>query len=285
VLRLVHRAAVARRGSAAFGYIDGEKYAHQSRALSVGGALPALATEIDGEHFAYTGTLAPWLELEAAGAGADGQGKLVLTSEERFHAEVYPQLLRWVDSLLLGRLSPTIRTQEPPIDNFRPVMRLVGSSVESLAMRAKMDVLLYVHAPWCAACTERTRQVEQFAELWEGERRLRVASIDVSRNDLPRSLRVESLPALLFFKAGRAEKEAAVDMSHAMTSAEMLDAVMAHASVALTRPVDTAELEGLLQLLPRLSEETLRLVAENERLRASLATIRTQLAVDDRRPS
>ena len=47
-------------------------------------------------------------------------------------------------------------------------------------------------------------------------------------------------------------------MSYATTTGELLDAVMAHASTALTRPVDTVELAGLLQLLPRLGEETLR---------------------------
>jgi hypothetical protein len=152
--------------------------------------------------------------------------------------------MQWARSVAAGSLPPTLRSEEPPLDNLGPVVRLVGSTLEPLALRSAADVLLCVHAPWDEVASSRDRardlaevwrrcgrgvlaprdeggepealtpprtrcphpqvdvlpELEVFARLWAHERRVRVASIDVSRNDLPRRLRLERTPALLFFR-------------------------------------------------------------------------------------
>lgn len=108
--------------------------------------------------------------------------------------------------------------------------------------------------------------------------RLRVASIDISRNDLPRSLGVTSTPALLFLRADRPEGAPPLDLSGVSSRDELLSVVVEHSSFGISRPVDPNELARLAAMLPRLGREAGRLLEENERLGAEVATLRARLA-------
>jgi len=137
--------------------------------------------------------------------------------------------------------------------------------------------LLEVHAPWCEACAAVHDAVTELAVQWRDERRLRVGSIDVSRNDLPRSLAVQSLPALLFFRADRKPDAPPIDLSHLRSTAEMSSAVLQHASTQLSRPLNPAELGRLLELLPALQTHAQQLLEENDRLRDEVMALRAKL--------
>lgn len=108
--------------------------------------------------------------------------------------------------------------------------------------------------------------------------RLRVASIDVSRNDVPRSLGVTATPALLFLRADRPEGAPPIDISAVSSRDELLGAVVQHSSFGIARPVDPEELARLAAMLPRLGREAGRLLDENERLGAEVAALRARLA-------
>jgi len=279
VIRLIRRVAKARHKLALFGYLDGEHYSHYSRALAGGGSLPALSADVDGEHFVWTSSLLPrpFHEMDTEDDKEAAARRDEAQPERLYQEELFGPLLKWVDAVLARAIPPTMRTQDPPLDNFGPLTRLVGSTVEPLALKAKIDVLLLIYAPWCEACVALKREVEALAAMWQDERRLRVCEIDVSLNDLPRSLHVEKLPALLFIKANRKESDATIDLSALTSYGEISNAIVTHSSIALPRPVDTAELTRLLDLLPRFGEESKRLLAENQRLQVEVRSLRERL--------
>ena len=247
----VRAAARSLRGAASFVWLDGEQHAQHARSLAAAGALPAVAAEARGEHYVFEGRVGQPDEVTA-----------------------------WASSVVAGERRPTLRSAAPPLDNLGAVTVVVGASFDALVLRSKADVLLLVHAPWCAACGPLRDAVEQFGERWEGERKLRVASFDVGANDLPASLRVESLPALLFFAAPAAQTSGirALDWSGVATGAQLDSLVQQHASAPLTRPADAAELRRMLDAVPAFKAEAERLLAQNDAQRAELRRLRATAA-------
>lgn len=147
-----------------------------------------------------------------------------------------------------------------------------------------MDTLLLVHARWCDVSAARRELLAEVSRLWDGERRLRFAEIDVSLNDIPRSLGVRTVPSLLFFKVSAgsgAAPRAPVDLSAMDTRAKLSDAIVAHASASLSPPADAAALSEMLALLPRFSEQAQRLLDENAKLTAALAALRARAQPED----
>ena len=70
-LQAVREAASTRRGTAAFVWLDGERYAHHARSLAATpGALPVLAAErLVGEaheHYVYSGSILEQAQVSAA---------------------------------------------------------------------------------------------------------------------------------------------------------------------------------------------------------------------------
>ncbi|EOD42045.1 hypothetical protein EMIHUDRAFT_447556 [Emiliania huxleyi CCMP1516] len=241
-------AHTARVGAALFGWIDANRHRHH---LPVSARIPALAADHANLHYAF------------CQAGA-------------YHGELYAPVMQWARSVAAGSLPPTLRSEEPPLDNLGPVVRLVGSTLEPLALRSAADVLLCVHAPWDEV--DVLPELEVFARLWAHERRVRVASIDVSRNDLPRRLRLERTPALLFFRGDEPASAAPRDFSAVASRDALMEHVLEHTSIkGLERPVDTEQLRELVGALPRLAADAQRLLQENERLSAELDKARARL--------
>ena len=71
-----------------------------------------------------------------------------------------------------GRAEADAALAAPPLDNLGAVTVVVGASFDALVLRSKADVLLLVHAPWCAVRGPLRDAVEQFGERWEGERKV-----------------------------------------------------------------------------------------------------------------
>jgi len=320
-LAAVHRARIGqlvRRAAAAtgaiFGWLDAEMHAHH---MPVGSRLPVLVADRADEHFVYhmpldrlpgdtallEGTEAPG-DAGTASAAIDVSGSVATTapSDERsqpkpfvtddslpsaevYHASMYAPLVAWTRAVIAGTVMPTLRSEEPPLDNLAPVVRLVGSTIDPLALRARTDVLLLVHAPWGGErAAVLLEEIDALARLWLHERRLRFASIDVSRNDIPRSLGVASVPALLFLRGDRTEGAPPIDLTQQAASRDDLMALLVeHASFELTRPVDPSELSRLAAMLPRLGEETKRLLEQNRELEAEVAGLQARLAAAERR--
>ncbi|KAL3928119.1 MAG: hypothetical protein SGPRY_002528, partial [Prymnesium sp.] len=170
----VREEAAGRRGAAAFVWVDGEAHGHYAPSASrAAGLLPALAADYNGQHYVYTGSM--------------------INSR---------QMGQWVEGVILSKFPPTLRSAPAPLESWGPVTVVVASTMEELVLDAGVDVLLLITAAWCEECEVVGAEVEKvLASAWEGDDRVRVASLDVGANDVPRTLRSYSLPGLAFFAA------------------------------------------------------------------------------------
>lgn len=247
--------AMRRRGRAVFVWIDGERYAHHAASLAVApGVLPVLAAESAGSHFVYSGSL---------------QGNPAAVAH-------------WLDLVVEGTLRPTLRSAPPPLYNPGPLYTVVAATFGTLVASADVDVLLLITAPWCTACEALGAVVQAVATRWEGERLVRIGTFDAGSNDLPRSLQVATLPALLFFRrasgagdgggdanggggggnadgggGGETDGDALppVDLSHLTSADQITDEIVRHASAPMRKPVDLDRLHEALESIPRFQHD------------------------------
>jgi len=197
------------------------------------------------------------------GAWADETWALTPEARERLSA--------WVRAVVDGTLTPTLRSAAPPLLNREPLTVVVASTFEELVLEAASDVLLVVTSEWCDGCAALDAEVRVLADRWQDEARVTIARFDAGVNDLPRAIRIDALPTLLYVRAGSSE---AIDLSRMRTERELTDAIVTHASTPLPRPTDLDEIRRAIELLPRLQTETRALLEENARLREELAALR-----------
>ena len=250
----------SRRGHALFVWLDGDRYAHHARSLAATpGVLPVLAAEHKSQHFVYSGSLA---------------------NKE--------SIRQWVDLVQAGTLRPTLRSAPPPLHNLGPVQTIVAATFDHLVLDTSgPDVLLFVHAAWCAECRAIATEVAKLGLKWQDEDNLRVGTFDAGANDLPRMLGVAKLPSVLLFVNQRVALEGGVegvqrvpyDLSAMTTEGELSDAIVQYASKPLAKPTNADQLQTALEMLPRFQAEAQKLMAENRKLRTQLAEARRQVEV------
>jgi protein disulfide-isomerase A1 len=278
---LVRSVAAGWRGRALFVWLDAERYEQHAASLALNRELlPALAAEHDGAHYVYApptrkGAAAPDA-ADAEGGGGGGVG----TSAWEPTVAAREQLGGWVRGVVAGTLAPTLRSVAPPLLNLEPLTIVVASTFDELVLEATVDVLLLVTTDWCDGCEALDAEFEAVAGRWQDESRVRIARFDAGVNDLPRTLRIDKLPTILFIRAGATD---AYELSHHRTERELTDAIVTHASTTLERPADLEEIRQAIEMLPRLQSETRALLEENARLRAELAALRQEQVLPQQR--
>lgn len=82
------------------------------------------------------------------------------------------------------------------------VVEVSEASFEAEVLQARLPVLLDVWAPWCVPCRGMEPVIEDLAATLAGN--VRVAKLNADRNpDALVRLRIQGIPTLLLFKAGR----------------------------------------------------------------------------------
>jgi len=197
--------------------------------------------------------------------------------EALFQASADRKLSEWVTAVMSGQVKSSLRSAPPPVvSGLEPLVTVVASTFEDLVLGADVDVLLLVTTPWCDSCEAVEEAVVALADRWQDEPKLRVCRFDASVNDLPRQVRLERLPTILFVKAGTREGHSteAHDLTHLTSEAELSDAILGLSASNLQRPLNLAQLTEAMELLPQLQREAQTLLAENRRMRVELADLR-----------
>jgi len=125
------------------------------------------------------------------------------------HSQVNKAVLStFVSDYLEGKLTPTLKSAEPPADNSAPVKVVVGKTFEQIALDNTKDVLLEFYAPWCGHCKSLAPIYDELAEKFSSVKSIVIAKMDATANevDYP-GVDVKGFPTLKFFPAGEGKKK------------------------------------------------------------------------------
>jgi len=103
-----------------------------------------------------------------------------------------------------GKLSATVKTQEPPADNSGPVKVVVGKTFDSIVLDDSKDVLVEFYAPWCGHCKSLAPKYEELGKMFLSEPSIVIAKVDSTENDTPAA--IKGFPTLIFYPAGNKAK-------------------------------------------------------------------------------
>lgn len=103
-----------------------------------------------------------------------------------------------------GKIKPTVKSAEPPVDNNGPVKVVVANEFVDIVFDKSKDVFLEVYAPWCGHCKKLAPVWEQLGEAAaKQDPSIVIAKLDGTENDIPEEagFDVSGFPTLKFFKA------------------------------------------------------------------------------------
>lgn len=123
----------------------------------------------------------------------------------RLHKEineenVREQLVAYFD----GVLKPTIRSQPIPEENSGPVIELVGQTFNDFVLDDYFDVLVLFYSPYCDSdepCQDYFQTVTQLGDHYRTSQTVKVAQMDLTKNDIDLHMPLQSLPTFVFFPA------------------------------------------------------------------------------------
>lgn len=102
---------------------DHSPHARQGEAGSGDGAHTSAAVDASGRVTPAEGFVAAGSKGAAGGVAAVAG---TLPSAEAYHNALYAPVLRWVRGVIDGTMPPTLRSEEPPLDNLAPVPRALS---------------------------------------------------------------------------------------------------------------------------------------------------------------
>ncbi|XP_048051560.1 thioredoxin domain-containing protein 11 isoform X1 [Megalobrama amblycephala] len=174
------------------------------------------------------------------------------------------------------------------------IQEVTSDSFLDTVMDSQRDVLLLYYSAWCGFCSLLNHVFLQLARLFQGNSALRVARVNVGRNDLPWEFMVDHLPSVLFFPRHRKQMSVKFPENMPMTVPNLLRFVLQHSSHAPWEESDDgvesvsllgAELHSLQREVfslhrarERLSQQLAVLWRENRRLTLHTHTLESQNA-------
>jgi len=100
------------------------------------------------------------------------------------------------------KLSPHLKSEDPPTSQPGPVHTVVGSTFESVVKDTAKDVLVEFYAPWCGHCKKLEPVYRDVAKRLESVSTLLIAKMDATANDVE-GVDVEGFPTIKLWRADK----------------------------------------------------------------------------------
>lgn len=112
----------------------------------------------------------------------------------------------WLIEYAKGSLAATVKSEEAPTESPPPgaVVKVVGTTWESVVHASGQDVFIMQWAPWCAHSKAARPALEATAAALRGVRSVTIAAMDATANDPPVGYRTKNYPTFHFFRSGEA---------------------------------------------------------------------------------
>jgi len=144
----------------------------------------------------------------------------------------------WMADVLAGKLSATLKSEDPPADNSGPVKVIVGSTYKSEVVESGKDVMIEFYAPWCGHCKALEPEFTSLGEGFKEFDSVVIAKMDATANEID-EVEVEGFPTLYFYKAGSKEP---VKYEGGRTASEMSTYIKENVGIPLKGSTDKSEL-------------------------------------------
>jgi len=118
-------------------------------------------------------------------------------------------IIAWLDDAIAGNIKPELKSEPVPETNDEPILKIVGSTLETEVYRDDKDVMLEIYAPWCGHCKQllpEYQKLGKYVKKWKLTDFVTVGQIDGTANDVQDpGLQYDGFPALFFVPAGSKE--------------------------------------------------------------------------------
>ena len=106
----------------------------------------------------------------------------------------------FLDELIERKIPRYFKSEEIPIGNSGPIIKIVGDSWNDWVIKNNKEVLVYFYAPWCYKCKEFNQTYFDLAECFLENKNIVISEIDATHNFID-GIQIVKYPSIKFYKA------------------------------------------------------------------------------------
>lgn len=149
----------------------------------------------------------------------------------------------WLIEYAKGSLTATVKSEEVPTESPSPgeVVKVVGTTWESVVHASGQDVFIMQWAPWCKHSKAAWPALKDTAVALQGIRSVTIAAMDATANDAPVGYRTKNFPTFHFFRSGEGRGH---EYKTRRAVADFVDYIREHAATPFEVDLDAAGAAG-----------------------------------------
>lgn len=145
----------------------------------------------------------------------------------------------WLIEYAKGSLTATVKSEDAPTESPTPgeVVKVVGTTWESVVHASGQDVFIMQWAPWCAHSKAAWPTLRATAAALQGVRSVTIAAMDATANDPPVGYRTKNYPTFHMFRGGESRGR---EYKTRRAVADFVDFIQEHAATPFDVDLDGA---------------------------------------------